>query len=486
MNDISERPRGYAVIDTETSGLFDFSKPADAEGQPRLASFAVVKLDADLTVEGTHEYLVKPDGWTLTDEVMKINGLTMKQLEEEGRPVADILKFYTALIERGYVIVAFNAQYDTKIMRGEMRRAGVPDLFETTPNICAMRAAVEIVKAPKANGKGYKLPKLSEACAYFGIEQTEQHSAMADAYASAEIFKKLKALSVCPDPAIHYAKNRPDPITATPHVDIDASEAPIQSAPHSEAPQTIGANNPPGPINFASETMTALSAWMADHPVILTEEDARSARLFVDRAKAALEEMESERDAKVRPLNDQVSAINLTYKTLHNSDAKKPGTFDKILSELKARLTKFLQAEEDKRVAAANEARRVAEKAEQAAREAEAKEAEALQNAQVGEVGIDVAEVTKEADQAFDTFQRASRFAQVAERDTRVKVGGGFGPALGLRKKTTLVLDDPKIAFEAIGPTDKINEAILSSARDYKALRGKLPAGVSEVEERVL
>ena len=68
----AERPRGYAIIDTETSGLFDFSKPADAEGQPRLASFAVVKLDADLNEEASHEYLVKPESWSLSPEVMAI------------------------------------------------------------------------------------------------------------------------------------------------------------------------------------------------------------------------------------------------------------------------------------------------------------------------------------------------------------------------------------------------------------------------------
>ena len=437
----ADRPRGYAVIDCETSGLFDFSKPADAEGQPRLASFAVVKLDADLNEEGSHEYLVKPDGWTLSPEVMAINGLTMERLEREGRPVADILKFYTTLIERGYIFVAFNAQYDAKVMRGELRRAAMPDLFETTPNICVMRASTNIVKAPKANGKGYKFPKLSEACLHFGVTQTEQHSAMADARAATEIFRQLKALGVCPDPAVHYAKNRPEATIATTETEKPLSEAPIQSSPPSEAPQTIGSNQPPGPIEFANETMTALSAWMADHPVILSEEDARAARLYIDRAKGALDEMETERDTKVRPLNEQVNAINLTYKTLHNSDAKKPGTFDKIFAELKARLAKFLQAEEDKRIAAANAARKLAEEAEAKAREAEAKEAEALQNAQVGEVGISVAEVTKEADQAFDTFQRASRFAQVAERDTRVKVGGGIGPALGLRTKKTLVLE---------------------------------------------
>ena len=35
------------VIDTETSGLFDFSKPASAEGQPRMASIASRRRSSD-------------------------------------------------------------------------------------------------------------------------------------------------------------------------------------------------------------------------------------------------------------------------------------------------------------------------------------------------------------------------------------------------------------------------------------------------------
>lgn len=35
------------VIDTETNGLFDFSKPADAEGQPRLAHLAMIAMIGD-------------------------------------------------------------------------------------------------------------------------------------------------------------------------------------------------------------------------------------------------------------------------------------------------------------------------------------------------------------------------------------------------------------------------------------------------------
>jgi hypothetical protein len=53
-----------------------------------------------------------------------------------------------------------------------------------------------------------------------------------------------------------------------------------------------------------------------------------------------------------------------------------------------------------------------------------------------------------------------------------------------MRRTETLVLDDAAAAIAAIGVTDKIKDAILSSARDYRKLHGSLPAGVSAVTER--
>jgi hypothetical protein len=35
-------------------------------------------------------------------------------------------------------------------------------------------------------------------------------------------------------------------------------------------------NNPPGPIDFANESIAALSDWMKDHPVVESEDDARA------------------------------------------------------------------------------------------------------------------------------------------------------------------------------------------------------------------
>ena len=248
----------------------------------------------------------------------------------------------------------------------------------------------------------------------------------------------------------------------------------------------VGHNQPPGPIDLAKTTIDAMADWMKANPVITTDESAREAKLLCDRAVAALEEIETERDGLVRPLNESVNAINAKYKALHNTDKKKPGTYDKVFIELKARIAAFLIAEEEKRRKAAEEAAARAAEAERLAREAEERERDALASAAVGELDVDVVAVTSEADESFAEFEKASRFADRAERDTKVKLGGGFGKAASLRTVETLHLDSYNRALKAIGPNLKIEEAILSAARDYRKEFGSLPDGVRATTERKL
>lgn len=198
-----------AVIDTETSGLFDFAKPADAEGQPRLANLAVIMLDDELRVMAEHDFYVQPVGWQMTEEATKVNGLTTEFLLTNGEPVRTIQRRYSTLVEEGFVIAAFNAQFDTKVMRGELRRAQMPDLFEQTPNICLMRAMTNVCRIPKKSGGGYKFPKLSEACAFLKLEQPSAHSALGDARSAVEILRHLHKANLLPKPEVHFAKARP-------------------------------------------------------------------------------------------------------------------------------------------------------------------------------------------------------------------------------------------------------------------------------------
>jgi hypothetical protein len=245
-------------------------------------------------------------------------------------------------------------------------------------------------------------------------------------------------------------------------------------------------NGPPSPIEYAGGILNDLSAWMQDHPVIQSEDEARAAKLLIDRAKAALEDVERQRDSKVRPLNDQVAEINAAYKALHSTDFKRPGTFDKILGELKTRLSAFMLVEEARRATESEEARVRLEEAERLARDAEAREAEALANAVAGELGVDVVAVTQDADDAFKAFERQLRFTERADRDTKIRIGGGFGNAATLRTKETLVLDDAKACLKDVGVTPKIEEAMLSAAREFRKLKSELPKGVRAETKREL
>ncbi len=195
------------IIDTETNGLFDFRLPADAPGQARLAQFGAIFLDhpeAEPRRVGMH---IRPNGWEMEPGASAVNGLTTEHLHSVGVDVEEALDAYEKAIRDGYIVVAFNAQFDTKVMRAELRRARRDDLFALTRNVCVMRPMMKF-GISKASGKG-GFPKLSDCCAHFGIVHERKHDAMGDAEAALALFHQLNRLGMLPEARVHYAKNRP-------------------------------------------------------------------------------------------------------------------------------------------------------------------------------------------------------------------------------------------------------------------------------------
>lgn len=120
-------------------------------------------------------------------------------------PIAEALALYAAGIAARRVIAGFNVQFDLKMMRAELRRAGMEDNYLQTRNLCLMWASRGIVAATDAKGK-VKIPKLEEACAFFGIEQPKAHSALADAESAYQIMLKLVDRNALPEPKSPYDK----------------------------------------------------------------------------------------------------------------------------------------------------------------------------------------------------------------------------------------------------------------------------------------
>jgi DNA polymerase III epsilon subunit-like protein len=70
------------------------------------------------------------------------------------------------------------------------------DRYGKTSSVCTMRASTGVCKIPKANGRGYKFPKLAEAMRHFGLEHVGAHTALGDAQACLDLFLKLRSLGV--------------------------------------------------------------------------------------------------------------------------------------------------------------------------------------------------------------------------------------------------------------------------------------------------
>jgi DNA polymerase III epsilon subunit-like protein len=200
------------VFDVETSGIPDFKLPADDPKQPRAIQIAGIlcgdaepgeedsPLGPGIAVRGFVNCPIRPDGWTMDDELAAKmgHGMTQAWLLENGRPVREALDLWTALHNRADLIATFGAGFDLKLMRGEFRRAGMPDLYGAKPKLDVMRAACKPCAMPMPSGRGgFKLPKLGEAAEILLGEKVEGlHNGYVDAKTTARIYYALLARGV--------------------------------------------------------------------------------------------------------------------------------------------------------------------------------------------------------------------------------------------------------------------------------------------------
>lgn len=241
--------------------------------------------------------------------------------------------------------------------------------------------------------------------------------------------------------------------------------------------EQIGGNNPPGQIEFSRETVAALSEWMKEHPVIQSTDEAREAKLLCDRAAACVADMRDERDSFVRPLNEQITAINDRYRAPHQ-------LLSGTLVELKSRLNAFILKEEQKRQQEAREAEAKLQEAARLAAEAEEAQRKAREEAKHGVLDTDIGAVLERANDTEDALRAARLAAARAQRATKVKVGGGFRRAASLRTQETLIVEDVHEAIRAMGVTDAIRDTVLTEARIFRKTFGHLPEGITSEKTR--
>lgn len=196
------------VLDFETTGLPLFDQPSDDPRQPHIVQAAAILVDADTRKAiSSIDLIVKPDGWTIPDDVAAIHGITTERAAAVGVDEDIVVIALCRLWQVSTLRVGHNESFDARIMRIGLKRfvgeaaadAWKAGAAECTANLATPIMNMEATDAMKATGRGNKpkRPKLTEAYKFFtGEDMPNAHSAMGDVLGCLSVYWKIKDLAV--------------------------------------------------------------------------------------------------------------------------------------------------------------------------------------------------------------------------------------------------------------------------------------------------
>ena len=105
-------------FDTETTGLpVDSKRDAlSSNGNwPDLVSISWSLYNGESCIKRV-TYLIKPDGWVIPEESIRIHKITMERAQAEGASLAEVLEELRGDISKSKYIVAHNMQFDKNVL----------------------------------------------------------------------------------------------------------------------------------------------------------------------------------------------------------------------------------------------------------------------------------------------------------------------------------------------------------------------------------
>jgi len=195
-------------FDTETTGLPLFKEPSEDPRQPHIVQLGACLVDLDTwKTLATLDVMIKPDGWTIPDEVAEIHGITTEMAGDLGVPESLAVELLLDMLG-DRLRIAHNEQFDARIVRIACLRHFDPSLadeWKAGNAECTAQLATPILKIPptdrmKAAGfMKFKTANLGEAYRFFtGRELVGAHSALVDVHACMEVYRAIKLRSTEP------------------------------------------------------------------------------------------------------------------------------------------------------------------------------------------------------------------------------------------------------------------------------------------------
>lgn len=174
----------FMFVDTETTGL-----PRAGE-QPRIVSLAWMAAERSGHVLASGYTLIKPCGFSIPQDVVRIHGISTEHAAREGRPLRSVLSDFSRDLARtkpGH-IVAHNIAFDLPVIDAEYTRIGATSPCSGLPRLCTM-----MIARKRWPGESARLGEVFRRV--FTREMVGAHNAQSDVRACAEIFFTMQRVT---------------------------------------------------------------------------------------------------------------------------------------------------------------------------------------------------------------------------------------------------------------------------------------------------
>jgi DNA polymerase-3 subunit alpha len=195
----------FLIFDTETTGLpRDWNAPlTDSENWPRLVQLAWQLHDEQGNLISAKNRIVKPDGFTIPFNSVKVHGISTERALEEGSDLAEVLAEFEEDRKQAKYAVGHNIGFDINVVGAENHRLGLPYLVADMAELDTKDLSTEFCAIPGGKGGKFKWPTLTELHEkLFGEDFADAHDAAYDVDATARCFFALLKRSIASVPEV--------------------------------------------------------------------------------------------------------------------------------------------------------------------------------------------------------------------------------------------------------------------------------------------
>ncbi|GMQ27241.1 DNA polymerase III subunit alpha [Algoriphagus sp. oki45] len=196
----------YIIFDTETTGLpRDYNAPmSDVDNWPRLVQIAWQLHDARGKLISNHNYIIRPEGFTIPYNAEKVHGISTKRALAEGHDLKEILQVFREDVVQAKFLVGHNIGFDINVVGSEYLRAELVMPLESKAELDTKDISTDFCALPGGKGGKFKWPTLTELHQkLFGVGFDDAHDAAYDVDATARCFFGLITQGVQkPEPGI--------------------------------------------------------------------------------------------------------------------------------------------------------------------------------------------------------------------------------------------------------------------------------------------